>query len=468
MFGTTREVDRLWQEVLYHLNFEVTYNSGASYLARLDLQEQSLQSSIKFLDIVYSDDENMTAERFFLGQSEHDNQPFDRNRAIPGVRPTIKAVITDWDGTVGDYYEYIAYAVSSLLDYMSYTRKIDRTELDAYLINLGKTRAAPCFEGPSYFSVNGARDILRSEQVAQICPRHIDAEHLACLDEMFLENIFSQKLSAAYSHIYDDAVKFFNDLHSKDVPIFIHSDSPLSEMLKKLEESKMATFDYDSDGNIIAVRNCLFAGLSAKRDRAYGEDAARKEQSLIKAFSESGIDLIVNSPEECKPNPAPLSKIQSSLQKQGYGWIQPKEMLMIGDFMSKDGYFALNSGTYFAWSGERAIKSDVAVDVNKVTASADIGYRNNISKQFEVFTNNVLGGDEQKMRQVADVMAIYVDYSCIPNFFDFQSTRNGSREISFPNISVKAALPLEAPIVKPRNLAPMVGIQNYLAYQNGR
>jgi len=414
------EAERLLEQL------PIPYNSGAEYylLEYIDFEETRMQPVKDFLKMLYPD---MDAKDFFSLSHKESENPIDRNRGIPkGLLskgqevPDIKVVVADWDGTVGDYYEYIATAVDRLLEYISDTRGINRKELDKQLIQFGKDKVAECFYGPSYFSVGGAREILRSPELQSLSSKKVSAK----TDENFLKYVFHPLLTEAYAHIYDDTKEFFKTLDGKGVPIYIHSDSPVSEMIDKLKYSKMATFVYDDNNNIVAVKNCMFKGISAKKRRVLNTP---EEQHLVDVFKASGIDLILNTQEECKPSPAPLKKIQESLMSKGYSVIQPYEMLMVGDFMAKDGMFAANTGMYFAWPGERAIKTDKAVQVNKVTAAADVGYRNNISKQLEVLVNEMLGRDTDKMQAFADITAICKDYTTLLKYFSFKAPDKDER-----------------------------------------
>ncbi len=392
-------------------------------LNHINFDEHRMQAVKQLLQILYPD---MKAEDFFSFSKEN---PIDRNRPIPGVlpntskKPDIEVVVADWDGTVGDYYEYIAEAVDTLLWYTAETRGINREELDKHLIQFGKDKVAECFKGPAYFSVGGAREILNSQQLRNISSKDIDVASLSQKDDIFLDTIFHSRLISAYSHIYSDTLEFFGALQDKNIPVYIHSDSPLSEMIEKLKYSGMAKFKYDENGEIIAVEKCMFAGISTKKDRGEPTINAAKEERLINMFKEKGIDLILNTQEECKPDPRPLTKIQDSLEKKGYGRIAPDKMLMVGDFMAKDGMFAAKAGMYYAWPGDRAIKTDKAVKVNKITAAADIGYRNNISKQLEVLANEMLDRDTDKMQDFAKHTAICKDYTTLLEYFRFETPK---------------------------------------------
>ncbi len=395
----------------------------------IDLKEERMQPVVTFLEKIYT---NMSAANFFgiTDENEDVNKTIlvvDRNRPIPHKRPNIEVLIADWDGTVGDYYEGIAYAVGSLLEYIANTRGLLRDDLEEKLIALGKNKVADCFLGPAYFSVGGARKILNSKELSDLCKSGLNKTFLSKLDEGFLNQTFKNLMIEAYAHVYEDTKMLFNTVYAWGVPIYIHSDSPLPEMIDKLKYSGMAKFEYDKEGNITAVKDCIFSGISAKK-AGKGDVLNAEEVYLIKVFKEAGIDLILNSQEECKPSPAPLAKIQSSLENKGYGKIPADKMLMVGDFMAKDGMFAKNTGMYYAWPADRAIKSDEAVRVNKVTAAADVGYRNNISKQLEVLTNDMLKNDEKEMEAFAAMTAICADYVKLLDFFSFVSPKREERE----------------------------------------
>jgi len=360
-------------------------------------------------------------------------------RSIPNATPEISAMVTDWDGTVGNLYEKHAYAVWTLLDHISETRKIDFRFLQDYLKEGGKTEEY--FSSYDFFSVEGMEKILKS--------KHFSSEHpqtglpytrdFAAEDADFIEKTLKPAMEAAYSHVYGDAIVLFKELRAQGVPVFVHTDSPFSELVDKLiavsdspyirDEDKPIKFKKDNKGNIIGVERSDFVGFSVLYNLTPEQENDAKISSVVKALKSYGIDIIKNNFDERKPNPEPLAKIIASLKKMGYGDVKPSEMLMVGDILSKDGAFALQNDMYYAWPGHKAKLSEMAVAINRITAAGNPMHKNRILGQIRPFADRYLKDSPENMERICKTMAVCRSYKDLMSIFNFrgrdiQDTKN--------------------------------------------
>ncbi len=351
-------------------------------------------------------------------------------RSIPNKMPDIKAVVTDWDGTVGDLYEKQADAVWEFIMHICKTRGITSDFLQDYLKEGGKTEKH--FTSYDFFSIEGLERILKSEPFSVKNPQTetFYSKDFSAEDKDFVEGKLKSLMDAAYSHVYKDAIKLFKDLQARKVPVFVHTDSPFSELIDKLIAVSECTDIPNADkpikfrtenGNIIGLENSVFVGLSVQVSESDWKRIKNDEKrmSVIAALQKEGISIIENTGDERKPAPGPLAKIQSSLLAN-YGEIKPSEMLMMGDILSKDGAFALQNDMYYAWPGHKAKLTRKAVAINRITAAGNTKHKNRILGQIRPFADNYLGNNPDNMKKICNTMAVCRSYTELKTIFNFK------------------------------------------------
>ena len=399
-------------------------------LEKANLDNPKYDNARKFIDTLYATADGITFEYFMRDKNGVTQRP------IPNSRPEIKAVVTDWDGTVGNLYEKQAKAIWEFIRYIGETRKIDIAFLQDYLKEGGRTEEF--FTSYDFFSLDGLKNILSSAPFSSFNPQ--TGEKYECdfskSDMKFLEGQLNDLMYAAYSHVYPDAIRLFHKLQAKNVPIFVHTDSPFSELVDKLiavsnnseiaDKDKPIKFDI-RNGKIVGVKSSVFVGFSVLYNLTPEQEQEPRIKEVLAAFETAGIAVIKNSFEERKPNPQPLTKIKSALNDMGYGQLQSSDMLMLGDILSKDGAFAFQNGMYYAWPGYKAKLSKKAVAVNRITAAGNAMHKNRILGQIRPFADKYLKGDEQNMANIAKTMAVCCDYMELDDMFRFEQSRGFAR-----------------------------------------
>ena len=143
----------------------------------------------------------------------------------------------------------------------------------------------------------------------------------------------------------------------------------------------------------------------------------------VEALERAGIFVILNNKDEAKPNATPFNRIKYRMAMKGYE-VKSTETLVIGDHLRKDGMFAKNIGSYFAWPGQLTVMSPLAVAMNRVSAGGWDKFKNRFLAQLNQLLNMELITSEDR-KDFISRMSICHDYSQLysseAKFFTFKA-----------------------------------------------
>ncbi len=398
-------------------NYDAANGTG---LAKINWKEKKYATMHAFFDSLGIDLQD------FLAVSDHKN--IDKRsvsrRLNPDNPPVINTVVMDWDGTIGNYYEKFGEALNVFLNHISYTRNIDRWQLEDDLKNQVKKNDEI---GRLLFSKDGCKQIL--EQCYPTCRYpEINPSFLHAIDDYFIEGELVKAQEKMYSDTYFDAHLLINHLNKQNIPVIIHTDSPLAEFIQKLESTNLVKFA-TIKGELRVVKSS-FTGLSINENI---NDKDAETAKYVKALEQAGVFVVLNSKEEAKPNPEAFGKIKQRMTQKGY-LLNPDNILVVGDHLRKDGMFAKNIGAYFAWPGQLTVMTPLTVAMNRVSAGGWDKFKNRFVSQLHQLLNSELK-DPKEREAFVKKMSVCHDYSQLYNpeerFFIMQAPR----QISLENIS---------------------------------
>ena len=221
-----------------------------------------------------------------------------------------------------------------------------------------------------------------------------------------------------YSDTYDDAKSMIEHLNAKKVPIIIHTDSPLAEFIQKLKSTDLVEFS--TVNGKLTVTKSAFTGLSINSNINVDD---KETAPYVEALEKAGVFVVLNTKEEVKPATSPFNKIKYRMAMRGYD-LKPEETLVIGDHLRKDGMFARNIGSYFAWPGQLTVLSPLAVAMNRVSAGGWDKFKNRFVAQLNQLLSMELKTPEAR-EDFAKRMSVCHDYSQLydekANFFTFKA-----------------------------------------------
>ncbi len=389
-------------------NYDETKGTG---LKQIDWKKKKYADMHAFFDSLGIDIHD------FLEASENSNINKDSvsRRIDQNNPPVIKTVIMDWDGTIGNYYEKFAETLNVFLNHIAITRNINnRFELEDILKDQVKKDDEV---GRLLFSKDGCRQIL-SQYYSGNSYQEPTKGFFKAIDEYFLDQILVNMQKQMYSDTYEDAKLMIEHLNYNKVPIIVHTDSPLAEFIQKLQSTDLIKFA-TVDGKIVVTKS-VFSGLSINSNINVDDQYTAP---YVEALERAGIFVILNNKDEAKPNATPFNRIKYRMAMKGYE-VKSTETLVIGDHLRKDGMFAKNIGSYFAWPGQLTVMSPLAVAMNRVSAGGWDKFKNRFLAQLNQLLNMELITSEDR-KDFISRMSICHDYSQLysseAKFFTFKA-----------------------------------------------
>ncbi len=405
-------------------------NSGAEKKAEMllsqDLSNSEYNKLREFLTGLYEDEE---VDNIVKHASR---------RKVPlvnGQKPVIKAVVVDWDGTIGAYYEKHALVVDTLLHYVSKTRDIPYDFLQEQLKEYIADTVVNSFKivGHDLFTKDGIKRILETMPLAvfnpskPLSPSEYErySKDFSAEDKKFVDSTLAPMLDETNGHVYDDMSELLNILNKKQVPVFVHTESSLDEFVDKLLATSDNKLIKDEDKPILferkngklTVKRCAFVGFSIpKPDK---EELKNKPEikEVLDALASKDIDIIWAGKK--KPEAEPLNDIKKSLNKRFKFNIKNSEMLMLGDMLQKDVASALEAGQgmYSAVSFSKMVQSDLLFRMNAITAAWRPSLKKHFLKQLKEFSDKYW---DKRSEEIIKTLAVCNEYTDLPFMFDFR------------------------------------------------
>ena len=250
----------------------------------------------------------------------------------------INLVISDLDNTLVDSYTGAAEMLLVLEKYIA--KETGCTVARIHNILRKEINTEKHFASSDFFSAAGYKKILSSSIWGRI---NVSDEIVKCFEEGFKKS---------YSCAYPDALELFKTLRILNIPLVIHTDAPLEQAVDKLIKGGFISLKRDEKGKLHATS--LIAGISAS-NRSSSKDPiaqaeANKQMAEIKeALDEINVFVFAYDKEIEKPSPKPLERILSELERTSGLTFAKENILMIGDSLTKDIFFAINAEIKSAW-----------------------------------------------------------------------------------------------------------------------
>jgi len=280
--------------------------------------------------------QNFIAKCFGTTREQFMSSPYIYNK--DEGKQKINLVISDLDNTLVDAYSGAAEMLLVLEKYIA--KETGCTVSRIHNILRKEINTEKHFASSDFFSADGYKKILSSSIWGGI---KVTDDIIAFFEEGFRKS---------YSRTYPEALELFKTLRILNIPMVIHTDAPLEQAMDKLIKGGFISLKRDASGKLHATS--LVAGISASNRSSSKNPVAQaeadKQMAEIKeALNDIDVFVFAYDKEFEKPSPKPLARIISELERITGLTFAKDNILMIGDSLTKDIFFAINAGIKSAW-----------------------------------------------------------------------------------------------------------------------